>query len=444
MSEERAKALGYKPLAYIRSYAYAALDPGEQLLHGRPCSRRRSRSSAPGSTLGDMDLVEMHEAFAAQVLCNLRGLRDRRSGRSAPASTQPVGEVDRSKLNVMGGSIAIGHPFGATGARIIDDARERARAPRRPVRPDDRVRRRRDGLRDGAGDAHDAPPLSASTLTSSDGIAVVTLDVPGESGEQARPRGCVDEFARCSIASMRDARIRARGAHLRQAGHFIAGADIEQFLELQHGGGRRGAEPRAARSCSNRLEQLRAPVVAAIHGACLGGGLEMALACRYRIATDHPKTVLALPEVQLGLIPGAGGTQRLPRLVGLQARARHDSHRQQRAREEGAADGPRRRDGASGDPARDRGRSRARARRRERSRASGARGRAAPASVLLEDNPLGRARRVPQGARERAGEDARPLSRAARRARRGAAPATTRRMRRRASPRRRGCSARWR
>src|SRR6185436_5330572 len=58
-------------------------------------------------------------------------------------------------------------------------------------------------------------------------------------------------------------------------------------------------------------------VVAAIHGACLGGGLEVALACAYRICTDHPKTVLALPEVQLGLIPGMGGTQRLPRLIGV-------------------------------------------------------------------------------------------------------------------------------
>ena len=63
------------------------------------------------------------------------------------------------------------------------------------------------------------------------------------------------------------------------------------------------------------------PVVAAIHGACLGGGLETALACAIASRTDHPKTVLALPEVQLGLIPGAGGTQRLPRLVGLQARS---------------------------------------------------------------------------------------------------------------------------
>jgi 3-hydroxyacyl-CoA dehydrogenase/enoyl-CoA hydratase/3-hydroxybutyryl-CoA epimerase len=67
----------------------------------------------------------------------------------------------------------------------------------------------------------------------------------------------------------------------------------------------------------DRIERSRMPIVAAIHGACLGGGLEAALACAYRIATDHPKTVLALPEVQLGLIPGAGGTQRLPRTVGL-------------------------------------------------------------------------------------------------------------------------------
>ena len=58
----------------------------------------------------------------------------------------------------------------------------------------------------------------------------------------------------------------------------------------------------------SRLETLPKPVVAAIHGACLGGGLELALACHYRIATDHPKTLLGLPEVQLGLIPGAGGT----------------------------------------------------------------------------------------------------------------------------------------
>jgi len=117
MSDERAKALGYEPLAYIRSYAYAALDPGEQLLMGpvlaAPVALQRS-----GLTLADMDLIEMHEAFAAQVLCNLQGFMSRAWAQRAGFTT-PVGEVDPERLNVMGGSISIGHPFGATGGRII-------------------------------------------------------------------------------------------------------------------------------------------------------------------------------------------------------------------------------------------------------------------------------------------------------------------------------------
>jgi 3-hydroxyacyl-CoA dehydrogenase/enoyl-CoA hydratase/3-hydroxybutyryl-CoA epimerase len=69
----------------------------------------------------------------------------------------------------------------------------------------------------------------------------------------------------------------------------------------------------------NRVAACRKPVVAAIHGSCLGGGMELALACHWRVATDHPKTQLGLPEVQLGLIPGAGGCNRLPRLIGVRA-----------------------------------------------------------------------------------------------------------------------------
>ena len=116
MREDRALALGYRPIAYIRSYAYAAIDPGEQLLQApvlaAPVALRRA-----GLMLRDMDLVEMHEAFAAQVLSNLRGFESRYWAERA-GFTEPVGVVDRAKLNVMGGSIAIGHPFGATGARI--------------------------------------------------------------------------------------------------------------------------------------------------------------------------------------------------------------------------------------------------------------------------------------------------------------------------------------
>jgi acetyl-CoA acyltransferase len=116
MNEEKARALGYTPLGIIRSYAYAALDPGEQLLQApvlaAPVALKRA-----GLSLKDIDLVEMHEAFAAQVLSNLKGFESKYWAERAGFS-QPVGEVDRAKLNVMGGSIAIGHPFGATGARI--------------------------------------------------------------------------------------------------------------------------------------------------------------------------------------------------------------------------------------------------------------------------------------------------------------------------------------
>jgi len=116
MNEEKARALGYPPLGIIRSYAYAALDPGEQLLQApvlaAPVALKRA-----GLSLKEIDLVEMHEAFASQVLSNLKGFESKWWAERAGFS-QPVGEVDRAKLNVMGGSIAIGHPFGATGARI--------------------------------------------------------------------------------------------------------------------------------------------------------------------------------------------------------------------------------------------------------------------------------------------------------------------------------------
>ncbi len=117
VAEEKAKALGIEPLGYVRSYAYAALDPREQLLQG-PAFAAPVALDRAGLRLADMDLVDMHEAFAAQVLSNLQWFASRsfaeRTGRK-----EPMGEVDPERLNVNGGSIALGHPFGATGARMI-------------------------------------------------------------------------------------------------------------------------------------------------------------------------------------------------------------------------------------------------------------------------------------------------------------------------------------
>ncbi len=117
MAEEKALALGYTPLAYLRSYAVAAVDPGWQLLMGPVYAVPRALERA-GIGWGELGLVEIHEAFAAQVLSNVQAW-----GSAAWAErlglAGPVGEVDWERTNVMGGSIAIGHPFGATGARLV-------------------------------------------------------------------------------------------------------------------------------------------------------------------------------------------------------------------------------------------------------------------------------------------------------------------------------------
>lgn len=117
MSEDAATTLGYAPLAYIKSFAVAALDPGEQLLMGPAYAVPKALDRA-GITWRELGLVEMHEAFAAQVLSNIQAFESKKWAQEKLGRSEPIGEVNRDTLNVMGGSIAIGHPFGATGGRI--------------------------------------------------------------------------------------------------------------------------------------------------------------------------------------------------------------------------------------------------------------------------------------------------------------------------------------
>ena len=158
--------------------------------------------------------------------------------------------------------------------------------------------------------------MGALTLQHDDGVAVITIDLPGEQVNTVTA-GLRAEFAALFAQLEGDTSVKAVVILSGKGDTWLAGADIHEFLTL-HTPQDGEALSRSGQALLDKLETLKIPVVAAIHGACLGGGLETALACRYRIATDHPKTVLALPEVQLGLIPGAGGTQRLPRLIGLQ------------------------------------------------------------------------------------------------------------------------------
>lgn len=117
MSDEAARALGYEPIAYIRSYAVAALDPGDQLLMGPAYAVPKALDRA-GIIWDQLGLVEMHEAFAAQVLSNIQAFESPQWAAERLGRAEPIGKVQWETLNVMGGSIAIGHPFGATGGRV--------------------------------------------------------------------------------------------------------------------------------------------------------------------------------------------------------------------------------------------------------------------------------------------------------------------------------------
>ncbi|MFL5470773.1 MAG: fatty acid oxidation complex subunit alpha FadJ [Gemmatimonadales bacterium] len=159
--------------------------------------------------------------------------------------------------------------------------------------------------------------MSAFTTQNENGIAVITFNLPGEPVNKLTAAVRV-EIEALLIRLRDDSSTRAVVVISGKPDSFIAGADIEEFTALtsQDAAERLSFE---GQETVSRVETSHKPIVAAIHGACLGGGLEFALACHYRIATDHPKTQLGLPEVQLGLIPGAGGCQRLPRLIGVRA-----------------------------------------------------------------------------------------------------------------------------
>jgi len=150
----------------------------------------------------------------------------------------------------------------------------------------------------------------------SDGVAVIWMDIPGEAMNTLKA-DFVDTFTAVFGEVETDPDIKAVVFASGKKDSFIAGADVTMLeqVKTQEDGERISREGQKA---MDRIESCPKPVVAAIHGVALGGGLETALACHARVATDSKKTKLGLPEAQLGLLPGAGGTQRLPKLIGVQ------------------------------------------------------------------------------------------------------------------------------
>ncbi|HZI21938.1 MAG TPA: fatty acid oxidation complex subunit alpha FadJ [Gemmatimonadales bacterium] len=149
------------------------------------------------------------------------------------------------------------------------------------------------------------------------GVAVVTFDLKGEPVNKIS-RAVKDDVLATFATLEGDQAVKAVAFFSGKPGNFIAGADIEEFVQLTSAA---EAERLSAdgQELLQRVARFPKPVAVGIHGACLGGGLEFALACHYRVASDDPKTQVGLPEVQLGILPGAGGCQRLPRLIGARA-----------------------------------------------------------------------------------------------------------------------------
>jgi 3-hydroxyacyl-CoA dehydrogenase/enoyl-CoA hydratase/3-hydroxybutyryl-CoA epimerase len=158
--------------------------------------------------------------------------------------------------------------------------------------------------------------MSYLNITHKNSVAIITLDLPGEKVNKLN-ESMMDEFA--SFLDELESNNDLKGAVLisGKKDNFIAGADIDMFKE------RDTAEEieqlsKDGHKILNRIADFPKPIAVAIHGSCMGGGLELSLACHYRVCSDSSKTVFALPEVKLGLLPGTGGTQRLPRTIGLQ------------------------------------------------------------------------------------------------------------------------------
>ena len=147
-------------------------------------------------------------------------------------------------------------------------------------------------------------------------IAVLTIDVPGVAVNSVSSR-LLDEVATVLDSIEKDPAIKGLVIISGKTDNFVVGADLDEVRTLKDRESAR-AYIGKGNACLNRIEDLAVPVVCAIHGHCLGGGLEIPLVCDYRMASDSTGTVLGLPEVKVGLFPAGGGTQRLPRLIGIQ------------------------------------------------------------------------------------------------------------------------------
>ena len=290
---------GLTPTARILATAVSGADPTIMLTGPAPASRKALAKA--GLKPDELDLVEINEAFAAVVL---RFVRD-------------MG-LDMEKVNVNGGAIAMGHPLGATGAMILGTVIDELHriggryglatlcvgggmgiatvvGGRLLMNPSTTIRWDRDG----------------------DGVVILTLDDPNQSANTMN--SAYHESMAGTVDRLEAERNEIIGVVLTSAKKtFFAGGDLHDLRRVtKEGAPEFASEIRKIKRQLRRLERLGRPVVAAINGAALGGGLEIALACHHRVIVDDAAAVVGFPEVTLGLLPGAGGVVRSVRMLGI-------------------------------------------------------------------------------------------------------------------------------
>ncbi len=349
MSEGRAEELDLTPLGVLTGYAYAGCDPSRMGL-GPAFAIARAQAQT-GLSLADADLIELNEAFAAQTLAvlkagSIRPIRPEISGPRKFAGRNPDGKTQRQRRRHRAGPSCRrdrrAHHLDQSAGTAASQSQARAghfmrrRRPGRgalvgtelnlpmnttlplpPSTSESAARPNRNSMESSAA----APPATGQSqrtvthLIRDDQVCVITFDRPGSAANIFDRHTLIELGEELEFI---EAAPQIQGVILTSAKRsiFIAGADLNMMSE--------GASPQDVRelinlgqTVMNRLAALPMPTVAAIHGACVGGGYELSLACDYRVASTDRATKIGLPETMLGLLPAWGGSTRLPRLIGL-------------------------------------------------------------------------------------------------------------------------------
>ncbi|KAG1661870.1 3-ketoacyl-CoA thiolase, mitochondrial [Nymphon striatum] len=291
-SEDAVKKYKLSPIAQLSPAQWAGLDPAQMGLG--PAHAIVETLKYHHLIMENIDYWEINEAFAAQVQACVLALNDPDYCKGELGLLKEAGQIPMDRLNVDGGAIALGHPVGSSGARIVLHLAHVLK---------------RENAKKGI--------ASLCIGGGQDELVWLTLDVKDEAANVINPDVVEELSAACDEVKTMSG-IKGMIIHSGKTSGFIAGADVKKFTEVTDTTQALGFIHAGQAACQ-KIEDLPIPTVAMVQGFCMGGGLEIALACDYIVTDDAPSTKLSLPEVKLGIHPGFGGTVRSIRRMGVLA-----------------------------------------------------------------------------------------------------------------------------